>query len=79
MGPQIPYSLLYSLPNNSFVRVLDSNDYLVERMRYLAMPQVQFHDYQVLEDTPYPARVKLLLPPGYRKEEQYTFPLVVRV
>ena len=79
MGPSVPYSLLFSLPKNNFVKILDLNEELQERLSELAMPQTKYLNYQVLQDTSIPARVKLLLPPGYREEELYTFPLILRV
>ena len=79
LGPTVPYSLVFSLPDNKFTKVLDTNEELKEALELLAMPQTQFVNYDILDEASAPARVKLLLPPGYREEEFYTFPLVLRV
>ena len=80
LGPTVPYSLLFSLPNNQLVKILDTNDDVKDMMNMLAQPKVKFMSYDdVLEEASASARVKLLIPPGFREEEQYTFPLVLRV
>ena len=77
----MPYSLVFSLPNNTMVKILDVNDDLRESINKLAMPQTKFFNYNILDDPPAsaPARVKLLLPPGFREAELYRFALVVQV
>ena len=52
---------------------------LQESINKLAMPKTKFFNYDILEGATAPARVKLLLPPGFREEELYTFALVVQV
>jgi len=79
MGPTVPYSLVFSLPKNEMVKVLDLNHDLQESINKLAMPKTKFFNYDILEGATAPARVKLLLPPGFREEELYTFALVVQV
>ena len=75
----VPYSLVFSLPKNEMVKVLDLNHDLQESINKLAMPKTKFFNYDILEGATAPARVKLLLPPGFREEELYTFALVVQV
>ena len=75
----VPYSLAFSLPNNKMVKVLDTNDDLQESINKLAMPQTKFFNYDILKGASAPARVKLLLPPGFREAELYRFALVVQV
>lgn len=79
LGPDVPFSLVYSLPENKLVQVLDTNEDLKDLLGKLALPQTKFFNFDILEDASAPARVKLLLPPGYREEEQYTFALVVKM
>ena len=75
----MPQTFVYSLPQNQLVKVLDTNDELQEIISGLAMPQVRFLQFNISEDIKTPARVKLLIPPGQRKEEEFTFPLVLKV
>ena len=75
----VPYSLVFSLPKNEMVKVLDLNHDLQESINKLAMPKTKFFNYDILEGATAPARVKLLLPPGFREDELYTFALVVQV
>lgn len=79
MGPSVPHSLLFSLPDNKLVQILDTNRDLQELLSRLAMPKTKFFTYDILEDATAPARVKLLLPPGFREDEDFTFALVLRV
>ena len=78
-GPSMPQTFVYSLPQNQLVKVLDTNDELQEIISGLAMPQVRFLQFNISEDIKTPARVKLLIPPGQREEEEFTFPLVLKV
>ena len=78
-GPSMPQTFVYSLPQNQLVKVLDTNDELQEIISGLAMPQVRFLQFNISEDIKTPARVKLLIPPGQRQEEEFTFPLVLKV
>lgn len=79
LGPSIPFSAVYALPQNKLVKVLDDNEDLQEAIAALAMPKIRFYNYTVLEGATAPARVKMLIPPGFREAETYTFPLVLRV
>ena len=60
------------------IRVLDANLELQERLSELAMPKVKHLKFP-LPGSNVPARVKLLLPPGFREGEVFTFALIVRV
>ena len=83
-GPSVPQSFVYSVPSSKngiskLVKVLDTNSDLQERLSELAMPKVKYLEFNISEDVKTPARVKLLLPPGFRPEEEFTFPLVLKV
>ena len=78
-GPSIPFSAVYTLPQNQLVQILDDNQDLQEAIEKLAVPKVKYFNYTILEGASAPARVKLLIPPGFREEETYTFPLVMKV
>ena len=98
LGPSVPFSSVYSLPENRydetltqplsfqtlpraicrFVRMLDNNDELKDRLSELAMPKTKQLKFP-LPGTDIPARVRLLLPPGFRENEVYTFALIVKV
>ena len=63
----------------NFASTFKKNLPLQESINKLAMPKTKFFNYDILEGATAPARVKLLLPPGFREEELYTFALVVQV
>ena len=79
MGPSMPQTFVYSLPQNKLAKVLDTNEELQEIISGLAMPQVKFLQFNISDEVKTPARVKLLIPPGQRQEEEFTFPLVLKV
>jgi hypothetical protein len=44
----------------------------------VALPQQRFLEVP-LEDAAFPARVRLILPPGFRDYDEFKFPLLVNV
>ena len=78
-GPSVPQSFVYSISQNKLVKVLDTNAELQELLSELALPKVKYLQFNISEDVKTPARVKLLLPPGFREEEEFTFALILKV
>lgn len=78
LGPDVPHSSVYSLPDNELVKVLDDNQDLQDSIGKLAMPKTKELQFDI-PGTIVPARVKLLLPPGFRENEEFTFALILRV
>ena len=78
-GPTVPQSYVYTVSDQKLVKILDTNEDLQERLSELAMPKVKYFQFNISDDIPTPARVKLLMPPGYRAEEEFTFALILKV
>ena len=78
LGPDIPYSQAFSLPNNTAVFLLDNNTAIRENVRHFSTPQVKMMTV-ALTNSDIPARVKLFLPPGFREYEDFVFPLVIKM
>ena len=61
------------------MQVLDANQDLGLLLSSIAMPKTKFFNFDILDEASAPARVKLLMPPGFREEEMYTFALILKV
>ena len=83
-GPDVPFSLVRSLSNNSVLHVLDTNSRLRELSSKTALPQHQFHQI-ALPSQDYPhqgaskAHLHILLPPGYMSEDRIAFPTILKM
>lgn len=77
-GPDIPYTQLFSLPDNKPRLLLDNNGELRKTLSHFSLPLIK----DLTVDLPWsdvPARIRLLMPPGFREYEEFAFPLIVNV
>ena len=73
---------IYTMNTYSFGRflgILDANLDLRAKIALTAMPQTKVLRMPLPDSPRTDARVRLLLPPGLREEEEFVFPLVVNV
>jgi len=78
LGPDIPSSHLFSLPSNTLLATLDTNQRLQDQVSVSSMPS--YKQFSIpLPNSEYRARVKLTLPPVLREEEDFQFPLIVNI
>lgn len=78
LGPGVPFSRVFTLPDNKPVYLLDGNDAVRAELQKAALPNVK--DFEVdLPGTEVKARVRLILPPGLRSGEDFIFPLVLNM
>ena len=74
----MPRTRLFSLPGNSLVRELDTNTRLADLATLTALPQVM--DTEVgLGGECGEARLRILLPPGYREEDRIGYPAILHL
>jgi len=78
LGPGIPFSRIIDLKNETEVFRLDNNEKLQKIINRCSMPKIKELSIQ-LPNSPIPASVRLFLPPGFREEEEFAFPLVVDI
>ena len=67
-----------NLVSNAPMMNLDMNDDLSDLVSHTAVP----HDVRLevpLPGSDIPAKVQMLLPPGLREHEEFTFPMLVHV
>ena len=74
----MPRTLLISLPGNSLVRELDTNTHLTELARVTALPLVMDTDLRLGGECG-EARLRILLPPGYREEDRIGYPAILHL
>ena len=77
-GPDIPYTQLFSLPDNKPLLLLDNNRELRNTLSQFSLPHVK----DLTVDLPWsdvPARIRLLMPPGFREYEEFAFPLILNM
>ena len=74
----MPSTRLFSLPDNSLVRELDINSRQVELARVTALPQ-QLDTELRLGGECGEARLRILLPPGYREEDRIGYPTILHL
>eukprot|EP00090_Calanus_glacialis_P007913 TRINITY_DN16308_c0_g1_i1.p1 TRINITY_DN16308_c0_g1~~TRINITY_DN16308_c0_g1_i1.p1 ORF type:complete len:847 (-),score=98.44 TRINITY_DN16308_c0_g1_i1:552-3092(-) len=78
LGPDIPSTHIYSLPDNTLIWTMDTNGKLHDQVSVSSMPS--YEEFSIhLPGTNFKARVKLTLPPVLREEEDFTFPLLINV
>ncbi|KAG1652989.1 Prolyl endopeptidase FAP [Nymphon striatum] len=75
LGPGVPYSALYRIHNNTFVKLLDQNDEVRNFVAYRAMPQNR--TFLVPLPSKFTAVVRLYLPPTFREADAKKYPMVV--
>ena len=74
----MPSTRVISLPDNSLVRELDTNSRLVDLARVTALPQ-QLDTELRLGGECGEARLRILLPPGYREEDRIGYPTILHL
>ena len=74
----MPSTRLFSLPGNSLVTELDTNSRLVDLARGTALPQ-QLDTELRLGGECGEARLRRLLPPGYREEDRIGYPAILHL
>ena len=74
----MPSTRLFSLPGNSLVTELDTNSRLVDLARVTALPQ-QLDTELRLGGECGEARLRILLPPGYREEDRIGYPAILHL
>ena len=78
LGPEVPSTHIFSLPDNKCLMTLDTNSHIHRQVALSSMPRLLELSLP-LEESPVAARVKLTLPPVLREEEDFTFPLIVNM
>ena len=76
IGPGIPFSRIIDLETMTSDFRLENNDKLSKSIHKFSLPKIKEFSIQLL-NSPVPATVRLFLPPGFRENEEYAFPLVV--
>ena len=74
----MPRTRLFSLPANSLVRELDTNTQLASVVQVTALPQVMDTEVR-LGGACGEARLRILLPPGYREEDRIGYPAILHL
>ena len=74
----MPSTRLFSLPGNSLVTELDTDSRLVDLARVTALPQ-QLDTELRLGGECGEARLRILLPPGYREEDRIGYPAILHL
>lgn len=78
LGPGIPFSRIIDLETMTEVFRLENNDKLSKTIHKFSLPKIKEFSIQ-LPNSPLPATVRLFLPPGFRENEEYAFPLVLDI
>ena len=74
----MPRTRLFSLPANSLVRELDTNSQLASVVQVTALPRVMDTEVR-LGGACGEARLRILLPPGYREEDRIGYPAILHL
>ena len=74
----MPRTRLFSLPANSLVRELDTNAQLASVVQVTALPRVMDTEVR-LGGACGEARLRILLPPGYREEDRIGYPAILHL
>lgn len=74
----MPRTRLFSLPANSLVRELDTNTQLASVVQVTALPRVMDTEVR-LGGACGEARLRILLPPGYREEDRIGYPAILHL
>ncbi|XP_043242321.1 dipeptidyl peptidase 4-like isoform X1 [Amphibalanus amphitrite] len=77
LGPDLPFTELYMLPENKLLTLLDNNTAIREKAAEMAWPQVRHLTVPLSEEQE--AAVELILPPGLRDDEVTRYPMIVEV
>jgi len=78
LGPGVPFSRVVDLQTKTEVFRLENNEKLHEVMEKFSLPKIKELSIK-LPSSDIPATVRLFLPPGFREEEEFAFPLVMNV
>ena len=78
LGPGIPFSRVMSLETLSELLRMDNNARLIDSVKKFSLPKVK-HLSVPLPQSKVPASVRLFLPEGFHKKDEFSFPLVVEV
>ncbi|KAF2361263.1 Dipeptidylpeptidase IV N-terminal domain, partial [Trinorchestia longiramus] len=79
LGPGMPKTFLYTTMGNEAPILLDDYGQLQELVDRTAMPRVYNFRVELETKDSVEARVQLYLPPGLRKDEIITYPMIVEV
>ena len=79
MGSGIPHTQLRSLDNSSLMLTLETNRDLENLVNNTAMPDIMMTKVALDTGACREARVKILIPPGYRAEDKIGYPTVFHV
>ena len=74
----MPRTRLFSLPANSLVRELDTNTQLASVVQVTALPRVMDTEVRLGGECG-EARLRTLLPPGYREEDRIGSPAILHL
>ena len=74
----MPSTRLFSLPGNTLVRDLDTNTRLMNLAQVTALPQELDTELRLGGECG-EARLKILLPPGYREEDRIGYPTILHL
>lgn len=77
VGPDTPTVHVMNAHTSSKVLTLDVNSVLADKYASMARPQIKI--FQVEMEFGYNAQVRLMLPPGFRENEEMSFPLILKV
>ena len=75
-GSGILFSRIIDLETMTEVFRLENNDKLSKTIHKFSLPKIKEFSIQLL-NSPVPATVRLFLPPGYRENKEYAFPLLL--
>ena len=78
LGPGVPFSRIIDLETEDEVFMLEKNEKLNKIINKFSLPKIKELSIKLPSST-IPASVRLFLPPGFREEEEFAFPLVVNV
>ena len=72
---------LVHLPSHTVLLELDNNDRVTDVVRETALPQHMFMSVRLPSEdgTEVTARLKILLPPGYKDTDRISFPILFQV
>ena len=79
LGPGVPSTHVFSLPESRCLVTLDSNSHIHHQLAVSSMPRLTELSLPLPSSPGAVARVKLSLPPVLREDEDFSFPLLVNM
>ena len=79
LGPDVPSTHIFSLPDNRCLVTLDTNRHIHHQLAVSSMPRLTELSLPLPSSPGSLARVRLTLPPVLREEEDFSFPLLVNM